>query len=102
MIGKKISDNANEACEVCGEIHSHKPASDGTFDVHLVAQLLDITPRRLQQLAASGWFEKPKHGRYYLVKTVQGYVAYLRQRAREAQRRARETGGMGPFPSREV
>jgi hypothetical protein len=36
-----------------------------------------------------GWFEKQQRGRYHLVKTVQGYVTYLRHAALVARARRR-------------
>lgn len=60
--------------------------NDGLFPVDQLAALLMVTPRRLQQLATEGWFDRPEHGRYHLVKTVQGYVRYLKEGTRDQQR----------------
>lgn len=46
-----------------------------------VAELLEITPRRVQQLAAEGWFPKIERDRYSLAGCVRGYVRYWRERA---------------------
>jgi phage terminase Nu1 subunit (DNA packaging protein) len=46
-----------------------------------LAQLLDLTPRRLQQLAAEGVIPKTDRNRYELVDSVRGYIRYLRDRA---------------------
>jgi len=46
-----------------------------------LALLLDLTPRRLQQLAAEGVIPKTDRNRYDLVESVRGYVRYLRDRA---------------------
>lgn len=60
--------------------------NDGLFPVEQLAALLMVTPRRLQQLANDGWFDRPAHGRYHLVKTVQGYVRYLKDGTRDQNR----------------
>lgn len=60
--------------------------NDGTFPVEQLAALLTVTPRRLQQLASDGWFDRPERGRYHLVKTVQGYIRYLKEGQRDQQR----------------
>lgn len=46
-----------------------------------MAYLLNLTVRRLQQLAAEGTIPKPVDGRYELVGTVRGYVRYLQELA---------------------
>ena len=48
------------------------------YSAHVIAELLEITPRRLQQLVAEGWIERPAHGRYYLIESVRGYIRYLK------------------------
>ena len=60
--------------------------NDGTFPVDQVAALLGVTPRRLQQLANEGWFAVAERGRYPLVGTVQGYIKYLKEGARDQNR----------------
>lgn len=45
-----------------------------------VAKLLDISPRRLQQLHKEGVIPKGSRGKYPLVASVQGYIHYLRER----------------------
>lgn len=45
---------------------------------HEVAELLGISPRRLQQLAAGGWIVGRKsHGRWDVTKTVSSYLTHL-------------------------
>ncbi len=50
-----------------------------TFPVGAIARLLDLTPRRVQQLVDEGVIPKNAHGRYELVPVVRAYVQYLRQ-----------------------
>lgn len=40
--------------------------------------LLDLTERRVQQLAREGVMVRDKRGRYDLIPSIQGYVRYLR------------------------
>jgi len=56
------------------------------FSADAIAQLLGITARRLQQLAAEGFIPKGERGRYPLVESVQGYVRYLKQTQRATSR----------------
>lgn len=51
------------------------------FSTDVMAKLLDLTPRRLQQLAAEGVLPKSERGRWPLIGCVQGYVKYLRERS---------------------
>lgn len=53
------------------------PKTSGTQTVDVMARLLSLTPRRLQQLAKDGVIPKASRGRYELVPVVQGYVKYL-------------------------
>lgn len=48
-----------------------------SYSVEVMAKLLQITPRRVQQLANEGIIEKTDRGRYDLIKSVQGYIRYL-------------------------
>jgi len=52
-----------------------------THPVKTIARLLDLTERRVQQLAREGVIPKAENGRYDLVAAVRGYVKYLRDRA---------------------
>lgn len=55
--------------------------AEATYAVATIAQLLNITPRRVQQLAREGVIPRAENGRYALVGSVQGYVKYLQERA---------------------
>jgi phage terminase Nu1 subunit (DNA packaging protein) len=55
-----------------------------TYPVDTLCKLLDLTPRRVQQLTSEGVLVKVERGRYDLVKSVRGYIAYLRDRALKA------------------
>lgn len=52
-----------------------------TFPLDTIAKLLDLTPRRVNQLAAEGVIPKADRGRYELVPVVRAYVRYLREKA---------------------
>lgn len=62
------------------------PAPRADFPAETIAQLLGVTPRRLQQLAAEGFVPKSERGLYPLVGSVQGYIRYLKEHSREASR----------------
>lgn len=48
--------------------------------VTALARLLNVTERRVQQLAKDGIIPKPLKGKYDLVGCVQGYIRYLQDR----------------------
>lgn len=48
-----------------------------TIDVAGLADLLDLTPRRIAQLAVEGVIPKAKHGEYLLRDAIRGYVTHL-------------------------
>ena len=52
-----------------------------TYPVTVIAKLLDLTDRRVQQLTSEGVIPKTERGRYELVPAVRGYVRYLRDRS---------------------
>lgn len=61
-----------------------------TQPIAVIARLLDLTERRVQQLARDGVIPAstrsgPDRGRYDLVGTVRGYVRYLREQATRSQ-----------------
>ncbi len=56
-------------------------AVDATYPVDTIAELLDLTPRRVYQLTTEGIIPKASRGRYELVPVVRGYIKYLRDRA---------------------
>lgn len=52
-----------------------------TYPVAVISRLLDLSPRRVFQLATEGVIPRAERGRYELVPAVQGYIRYLRDRA---------------------
>jgi phage terminase Nu1 subunit (DNA packaging protein) len=46
-----------------------------------IAELLNLTPRWVRQLAKEGVIPKPERGKYDVIGAVQGYVKYLQARA---------------------
>lgn len=52
-----------------------------TYPVDVIANLLELTPRRVQQLAGEGYIPKAERGRYALVGAVRGYIRFLKERA---------------------
>ena len=55
--------------------------STPTYPVSTIAKLFNLTERRVQQLASEGVIPKPERGKYDLVASVRGYIAYLQDRA---------------------
>jgi phage terminase Nu1 subunit (DNA packaging protein) len=55
--------------------------ADYTLPLQPMARLLDLQPRRVQQLADEGVIVKAGRGKYDVVGSVQGYIKYLRKRA---------------------
>jgi phage terminase Nu1 subunit (DNA packaging protein) len=55
--------------------------ANNTVPLATVAKLLDLTERRVNQLAKEGVLPKTARGRYELVPVVRAYIAYLRQKA---------------------
>ena len=53
--------------------------------IAVIAKLLDLTERRVQQLSREGVIPKAERGQYDLVGAVRGYVAYLHEQAKDAQ-----------------
>lgn len=51
------------------------------YKVAVIARFLNLTERRIQQLARDGIIPKPEKGKYDLVGCVQGYTGYLQARA---------------------
>lgn len=64
-----------------------------TLPLKTMAALLDLTERRLQQLAAEGWIPRPDRGHYSLRDSVRGYIRYLKQHSRQ-QGRGNEHAGL--------
>ncbi|GGB62715.1 hypothetical protein GCM10011316_38250 [Roseibium aquae] len=51
----------------------------------MIAKLLDLSERRVQQLSREGVLPKATRGKYDLIGSVRGYVRYLRDQANKAQ-----------------
>lgn len=49
--------------------------------VHVLASLLNLTPRRVQQLATADIIPKPERGKYDVKGSIQGYVKFLQEKA---------------------
>lgn len=56
-------------------------ADPQSYPAATIAKLLNITERRLQQLAKDGIVPKSERGRYPLVESVRGYVKFLQDRS---------------------
>ncbi|MBK45026.1 MAG: terminase small subunit, Nu1 [Roseovarius sp.] len=53
--------------------------------ISVIAKLLDLSERRVQQLSREGVIPKATRGQYDLIGSVRGYVRYLRDQAAKAQ-----------------
>ena len=51
------------------------------YSLETICKLLDLTPRRVQQLTNESVIIKSGHGKYDLVRSVRGYIAYLRTKS---------------------
>ena len=51
-----------------------------THPLDTICELLDLSPRRMQQLSKEGVIPKAERGRYELVPAVRGYISYLKER----------------------
>ena len=49
-----------------------------------IAQILDLSLRRVQQLVKSGYIPRVARGRYELIPAIHGYIKYLRELSFEA------------------
>ncbi len=59
--------------------------SSATQPIGVIARLLDLSERRVQQLSREGVIPKAERGQYDLIGSVCGYVRYLRDQATKAQ-----------------
>ena len=59
--------------------------SSATQPIGVIARLLDLSERRVQQLNREGVIPKAERGQYDLIGSVRGYVRYLRDQALKAQ-----------------
>lgn len=50
---------------------------NNTCDLKTLSELLNISARRIQQLANEGTVHKASRGKYDLTRSVQGYITYL-------------------------
>lgn len=62
--------------------------SSASQPIGVIAKLLDLSERRVQQLSREGVIPKANRGQYDLIGSVRGYVRYLRDQALKAQARA--------------
>lgn len=62
------------------------PGGGPAFPARIIASLLELTERRLQQLVSEGWIPRPQRGQYSLRDSVRGYIRYLKQHQRENTR----------------
>lgn len=76
------------------------PSSGPAFPGRIIAGLLEITERRLQQLVAEGWIPRAACGQYSLRDSVRGYIRSLKDSVKDrphpppgVARRAREAAG---------
>ncbi len=59
--------------------------SSASQPIGVIAKLLDLSERRVQQLSREGVIPKANRGQYDLIGSVRGYVRYLRDQALKAQ-----------------
>ena len=59
--------------------------SSATQPIGVIAKLLDLSERRVQQLSREGVIPKAERGQYDLIGSVRGYVRYLRDQALKSQ-----------------
>lgn len=59
--------------------------SAATQPIGVIAKLLDLSERRVQQLSREGVIPKAERGQYDLIGSVRGYVRYLRDQALKSQ-----------------
>lgn len=64
--------------------------------IAVIARLLDLTERRVQQLGRDGVVPKPERGRYDLIGAVRGYVRYLREQV------SHNAGGAADFGAERI
>ena len=52
-----------------------------TCSTATLSSYLDLTPQRLNQLHKDGWLVKADHNKWDTLKSIRGYIKFLRQRA---------------------
>ena len=60
------------------------PEAGPTFPGRIIAALLEITERRLQQLVVDGWIPRAARGEYSLRDSVRGYIRSLKASAKRS------------------
>ena len=55
--------------------------SPETHSLETICKLLDLSPRRVQQLSKEGVIPKAERGQYELLPAVRGYIRYLKERS---------------------
>jgi phage terminase Nu1 subunit (DNA packaging protein) len=73
-------------------MNDHAPASGATYPVQTICRILDLTEQRVQQLTKAGVLVKVDRGRYDLVRSVRGYIQYLRERAMKSDAADADSG----------
>lgn len=68
---------------------------DSEVSVEVLASVLDLTAKRIQQLVSEQVLKKAGHGRYPLKRNVRAYLAYLRARLPGPRSRGEVTVGDG-------
>jgi len=63
---------------------SRKGGTDLTWPSDRMARILDLTPRRMNQLVSEGILFREEKGRYSPLKNVVAYIRYLRDRRDQA------------------
>lgn len=66
--------------------------ASNTQPIAVIARLLDLSERRVQQLGREGVIPKAERGQYELVGSVRGYVRYLRDQIVRAESGAADLG----------
>jgi len=61
---------------------SDRDTPPGSYPVDVIAKILGLTPRRVQQLANEGVVRRTGRDSYDLVASVQGYIQYWEDRAK--------------------
>ncbi len=54
------------------------------ISTEIAARLIQVTPRRVRQLAKEGWFKAKSRDRWAIVEVVQGYIRFLKATAKRA------------------
>lgn len=63
-----------------------EPSATNMVDAETAAKLLMMTPHRIRQLVSEGWIPKAARNAYPLVGLVQGYIRFLKDEQRRANK----------------